>query len=114
MKTSSRAADGGLCAELLQNGDFEYNGEKKGWNATTAWMGVELSPSTGDKNAPARISTENGVSKNNSHFVMVSSTPIYNIGWEGIPIKRGAAYNVGAVCPMCRWKEKAAYRGACR
>lgn len=26
----SRAADGGLCAELLQNGDFEYNGEKKG------------------------------------------------------------------------------------
>ena len=102
----SRAADGGLCAELLQNGDFEYNGEKKGWNATTAWMGVELSPSTGDKNAPARISTENGVSKNNSHFVMVGSTPIYNIGWEGIPIKRGAAYNVGLYARCVDGKKK--------
>lgn len=102
----SRAADGGLCAELLQNGDFEYNGEKKGWNATTAWMGVELSPSTGDKNAPARIFTENGVSKNNSHFVMVGSTPIYNIGWEGIPIKRGAAYNVGLYARCVDGKKK--------
>ena len=102
----SRAADGGLCAELLQNGDFEYNGEKKGWNATTAWMGVELSPSTGEKNVPARISTENGVSKNNSHFVMVGSTPIYNIGWEGIPIKRGAAYNVGLYARCVDGKKK--------
>ena len=102
----SRAADGGLCAELLQNGDFEYNGEKKGWNAATAWKGVELSASTGDKNVPARISTENGVSKNNSHFVMVGSTPIYNIGWEGIPIKRGAAYNVGLYARCVDGKKK--------
>lgn len=102
----SRAADGGLCAELLQNGDFEYNGEKKGWNATTAWKGVELTASTGDKNAPALISMENGVSKNNSHFVMVGSTPIYNIGWEGIPIKRGAAYNVGLYARCVDGKKK--------
>ena len=102
----SRAADGGLCAELLQNGDFEYNGEKKGWNATTAWMGVELSPSTGDKNAPARISTENGVSKNNSHFVMMASLPIYNKGWEGIAIKRGAAYDVSLYARCIDGKKK--------
>lgn len=102
----SRAADGGLCAELLQNGDFEYNGEKKGWNATTAWMGVELSPSTGDKNASARISTENGVSKNNSHFVMMGSLPIYNIGWEGIAIKRGAAYDVSLYARCIDGKKK--------
>lgn len=102
----SRAADGGLCAELLQNGDFEYNGEKKGWNATTAWMGVELSPSTGDKNAPARISTENGVSNNNSHFVMMGSLPIYNIGWEGIAIKRGAAYDVSLYARCIDGKKK--------
>lgn len=102
----SRAADGGLCAELLQNGDFEYNGEKKGWNATTAWMGVELSPSTGDKNASARISTENGVSKNNSHFVMMGSLPIYNIGWEGIAIKRGAAYDVNLYARCIDGKKK--------
>lgn len=102
----SRAADGGLCAELLQNGDFEYNGEKKGWNATTAWMGVELSPSTGDKNAPARISAENGVSKNNSHFVMMGSLPIYNIGWEGIAIKHGAAYDVSLYARCIDGKKK--------
>ena len=102
----SRAADGGLCAELLQNGDFEYNGEKKGWNAATAWNGVELSASTGEKNVPVRISTENGVSRNNSHFVMMGSTPIYNIGWEGIPIKRGAAYNVGLYARCVDGKKK--------
>lgn len=102
----SRAADGGLCAELLQNGDFEYNGEKKGWNAATAWKGVELSASTGDKNVPARISTENGVSKNNSHFVMMGSTPIYNTGWEGIAIKRGATYDVGLYARCVDGKKK--------
>lgn len=37
----SRAADGGLSAEMLQNGDFEYNKEdhRHQWNATTAWVG---------------------------------------------------------------------------
>ena len=51
----SRAADGGLCAELLQNGDFEYNREDREhqWNDTTAWAGVKT------------VSTEGGVSQNN-------------------------------------------------
>ena len=77
----SRAADGGLYSELLQNGDFEYSKEdrKRQWNATTAWEGV------------TKVSTEDGVSKNNPHYAMIGSTPIYNIGWEGIAIKRGKA-----------------------
>ena len=76
----SRAADGGLYAELLQNGDFEYTqADKRGWNATTAWQGV------------GEVLTENGVSKNNSHYTVIGATPIYNIGWDGIAIKRGAA-----------------------
>lgn len=79
----SRAADGGLCAELLQNGDFEYKGEDRNhqWNASTAWQGVELSS----------ISTDNGVSQNNPHYAVVGTSPISNIGWEGIALKRGAA-----------------------
>lgn len=80
----SRAADGGLCAELLQNGDFEYNGEKNGWNATTAWQGLE---------SAAAVATENGVSSNNPHHAILSDTPIYNTGWEGIAVQR-AAYDV--------------------
>ena len=76
----SRAADGGLYAELLQNGDFEYTqADKRGWNATTAWQGV------------GEVLTENGVSKNNSHYTVIGATPIYNIGWDGIAVKRGAA-----------------------
>jgi len=103
----SRAADGGLCSELLQNGDFEYNKEdhKHQWNATTAWTGVQLAGSAVGKSgaaavstvgkagseASAVISTENGVSQNNPHYAILGSTPIYNIGWDGIAIKRGAA-----------------------
>lgn len=76
----SRAADGGLYAELLQNGDFEYTqADKRGWNATTAWQGV------------GEVLTENGVSKNNSNYTVIGATPIYNIGWDGIAVKRGAA-----------------------
>ena len=79
----SRAADGGLCAELLQNGDFEYNREdrKRQWNATTAWTGV----------GQEVISTQDGVSQNNPHYAVIASSPIYNIGWEGIPVNRGEA-----------------------
>lgn len=77
----SRAADGGVWAELLQNGDFEYtSADKKEWNSTTAWEGVE-------------IKTEKGLSTNNPHYTIVGNTPIYNIGWDGIALKNGASYN---------------------
>ena len=111
----SRAADGGLSAELLQNGDFEYNGERKGWNATTAWLGVteqgasassgntsassgNASASSGNASASsvdgsaATIASLGGVSKNNPHYAILGSQPIYNLGWEGIALKRGASY----------------------
>ena len=80
----SRAADGGLCAELLQNGDFEYNGEdhQHQWKAITAWQGN------------VNVATDNGVSQNNPHYAIVSDTPIYNIGWDGIAAKRGMVYEV--------------------
>ena len=80
----SRAADGGLCAELLQNGDFEYNGEdhQHQWKAITAWQGN------------VNVTTDNGVSQNNPHYAIVGDTPIYNIGWDGIAAKRGMDYEV--------------------
>lgn len=37
------------------------------------------------------IATENGVSQNNPHYAVLGATPIYNIGWDGIAIRRGAA-----------------------
>ena len=90
----SRAADGGLCAELLQNGDFEYNGERKGWNAITAWQGLNLqvgsSSASSSETSTSVVSSENGVSQNNPHYAILGETPIYNIGWEGITVKRAA------------------------
>lgn len=86
----SRAADGGLWAEMLQNGDFEYDKEdkKKQWNATTAWKGVSLvKPSDAQAANGAYIASANGVSKQNPHYVVMGVTPIYNIGWEGLPVK---------------------------
>lgn len=85
----SRAADGGLWSDMLQNGDFEYHKEKRDWNAATAWQGVELSAN----GSSAYVSSENGLSKNNPHYVILSNTPIYNIGWDGIAIKRGEYSN---------------------
>ena len=92
----SRAADGGLCAELLQNGDFEYNGERKGWNAITAWQGLT---------STSVVSSENGVSQNNPHYAILDETPIYNIGWEGITVKR-AAYDVSLYARCMDGKKK--------
>ena len=93
----SRAADGGLYAEMLQNGDFEYNHEdhKRQWNAITAWQGIELTadPTAAAKTTLAYISVSDGVSQNNPHYAIVGATPIYNIGWDGIAIKR-AVYDV--------------------
>ena len=92
----SRAADGGLCAELLQNGDFEYNGERKGWNAITAWQGLT---------STSVVSSENGVSRNNPHYAILGETPIYNIGWEGITVKR-AIYDVSLYARCMDGKKK--------
>ncbi len=89
----SRAADGGLSAEMLQNGDFEYNGEdpKHQWNATTGWVGVRTAaPEPAATYQGAYVATENGVSQNNPHYVVLGVDPITNNGWDGIPVSRGA------------------------
>ena len=105
----SRAADGGLCAELLQNGDFEYNGERKGWNAITAWQGLNLqvgsSSASSSETSTSVVSSENGVSQNNPHYAILDETPIYNIGWEGITVKR-AAYDVSLYARCMDGKKK--------
>ena len=59
-------------AELIKNGDFECAGKEK-TGAVAAWQGVEST------------SAEQGVSKNNPHYVTLDVTPIYNIGWNGFP-----------------------------
>lgn len=72
----SRAADGGLYAELMQNGDFEYTAaDHGGWSATTAWKSSK----------PIIIATDKPLSCNNPHYAVMQRDTLFNIGWEGIP-----------------------------
>ncbi len=80
----SYAADGGLYAELVQNRDFEYNQkDRHEWSATTAWH----------SDSPIRIATEQPLSKNNPHYAIVTSTPLWNEGWGTIPVEKGKKYD---------------------
>lgn len=89
------AADGGLNAQLIQNGDFEYapsdrRGDKN-WNQLTAWevLGNCL-----------KVNTDvEGVSPNNSHAAALTLTGgrygyFRNTGWDGIPAKAREKYNL--------------------
>ncbi len=80
----SYAADGGLYAELVQNRDFEYTeADRKGWNSATAWhSGKEL-----------HIDTIMPLSKNNPHYVLLTTDTLRNEGWDGISVKAGERYD---------------------
>lgn len=81
----SYAADGGLYAELIQNRDFEYNAaDQKGWTSTTSWRATS---------GEMKVYTDKPLSKNNPHYIMLTSDTIYNSGWDGISLKEGEAYD---------------------
>ena len=89
------SADGGLNAQLIQNGDFEYDphdrGGDKNWNQLTAW---EVS---GDC---LQVATDvEGVSPNNCHAVALTlkggrNGHFQNTGWDGIVVKAREKYNL--------------------
>ncbi len=78
-------ADGGLNADLVENGDFEYlagEGKGKDWGQLYAWK------TTGDLSV---ATDERGVSDNNAHAVRISgSGALLNLGWDGMNVKKGA------------------------
>ncbi len=82
----SYAADGGIWAELLQNGDFEYNGKEDhahSWTPSSFWTGAE-------------IKSDNPLSANNPHYsVLRFGKPMTNTGWDGIS-DSGSNYNFSA------------------
>lgn len=93
------SADGGLNAQLIQNGDFEYDpSDRRGdqnWNQLTAW---QTSGSGG------RLLTDvEGVSPNNRHVVALDIAEVgrngayftlANEGFDGIPVKAKAKYDL--------------------
>ncbi len=79
----SHAADGGLYAELLQNGDFEFtSNDNKAYNSTTAWHSSK----------PVNIATGQPLSQNNAHYAIIGADTLFNLGWHGIA-DTGAVYS---------------------
>ena len=92
----SRAADGGLYAELVQNRDFEYalsdrKGSDKNWNSTHSWSLV-------GEEGSFTIATDSPIHPNNPHYALIESrkggaVALQNTGFEGIPLKQGEKYD---------------------
>ncbi len=100
----SSAADGGLYAELIQNGSFEFNPtERDGWGPGTAWRITRPGHSLGWIEA----GTDQPLNSNNPTFMRLHTERvghyydfngwtgfgIQNDGFDGINLKAGAKYN---------------------
>ena len=103
----SMAADGGLYAELLQNGSFEYNAnERDGWGAGTAWRLVRPGHSLGY----LEVRMDNPVHPNNPTYMRLHTERVkeyydyngwkgfglQNDGFDGICVKAGQKYDFSA------------------
>ena len=103
----SSAADGGLYAELVQNGSFEYSPvERDGWGPGTAWKMIRPGHSTGW----IEPRQDNGIHPNNPAYMRLyiervkeyrdytgwKGFGIQNDGFEGINLRDGKAYNFSA------------------
>lgn len=103
----SSSADGGLYAELTQNGSFEYNPtERDGWGPGTAWRMIRPGHSLGYM----QPCMENPIHPNNPTFMRLNIDRVkeyydydgwkgfglQNDGFDGIPVKAGAKYDFSA------------------
>jgi len=103
----SSAADGGLYAELLQNGSFEFSPvERDGWGAGTAWKMIRPGHSLGW----LEVRNDNPVHPNNANYMRLNierSKEYYdyrgwkgfglqNDGFDGISVKGGEKYDFSA------------------
>ncbi|MBR1801355.1 MAG: alpha-N-arabinofuranosidase [Bacteroidaceae bacterium] len=103
----SSAADGGLYAELVQNGSFEFNPtERDGWGPATAWRFVRPGHSLGymEPRMDASIH-ENNPTYMRLHVERVghyydfdgwTGVGLSNDGFDGIRVKGGAQYHFSA------------------
>lgn len=100
----SSAADGGLYAELIQNGSFEFNlTERDGWGAGTAWQTIRPGHSLGY----SEVRMEAPIHPNNPTYMRLNiertkefydykgwkGFGLQNHGFDGISVKAGAKYD---------------------
>ncbi|NJB72132.1 alpha-N-arabinofuranosidase [Saonia flava] len=87
------AADGGLYAELIKNGSFEFPDPKMGWEETNS-LKYSLNKNSGFGNITNYIKDQNN--KRFSHFVVhqADNYQIINEGFRGIGVKEGEKYDL--------------------
>ncbi|MDO4737829.1 MAG: alpha-L-arabinofuranosidase C-terminal domain-containing protein [Bacteroidales bacterium] len=100
----SHSADGGLYAELVQNGSFEYSPvERDGWGPGSFWRMMRHGHSTGY--IEARM--DSPLNDRNPHYMRIvaervgrfsdfngwTGVGIQNQGFDGIAVKAGAKYD---------------------
>ncbi|MBR1569818.1 MAG: alpha-N-arabinofuranosidase [Bacteroidales bacterium] len=103
----SSSADGGLYAELVQNGSFEYSPvERDGWGPGTAWKMVRPGHSLG----MLEIRKADGIHPNNPTYMRLHTERVkeyydyrgwkgfglQNDGFDGISLKAGEKYDFSA------------------
>ncbi|MBQ9636691.1 MAG: alpha-N-arabinofuranosidase [Prevotella sp.] len=92
----SYAADGGLYAELVQNRDFEYSSrDRREWNALTAWT----------TSAGVKLTTDEPLSQNNPHHVVMDADTLLNSGWDGI-MDAGGRYDFSCYIRLVDCRKK--------
>lgn len=100
----SSSADGGLCAELIQNGSFEFSpSERDGWGPGTAWRTVRPGHSLGY----IEPRQQDPIHPNNPNYMRLNiervghyydyngwtGVGIQNDGYDGILLKGGDKYD---------------------
>ena len=100
----SSSADGGLYAELVQNGSFEYNpSERDDWGPGTAWRSIRPGHSLGY----LETRMTDGLNANNPTYMRLhierakeyydydgwKGFGLQNDGFDGFSVKAGAKYN---------------------
>lgn len=100
----SSSADGGLNAELIQNGSFEYSPvERDGWGPGTAWKLARPGHSLGT----LEVKQQDPIHPNNPNYMrlLIERTRkfpdfngwvgfgIENTGFDGISVKEGSTYD---------------------
>lgn len=113
----SSSADGGLYAELLQNGSFEYNlAERDGWGPGTSWRTIRPGHSLGLIQAlqasPIHANNPNYMRLNIERvghyydFNGWTGFGLENNGFDGINVKQGAKYNFSVFARNADGKDK--------
>lgn len=114
----SSSADGGLNAELVQNGSFEFNlAERDGWGAGTAWRVIRPGHALG----LAEARQQDPIHQNNPNYMRLTvertrqfhdykgwvGFGLRNDGFDGISLKAGAKYDFSMFARNVNGKTKA-------